>query len=564
MCTWRSVTVLAATLLAGTNTFAQPATSTRPGPGPTIPSVPVTLNGKEQTLDCLAYLGSWEVRGGEIAMTDPCLAVSGDTGGLSLPVQVLGDFELACEFIMDKGEGNGAGGPVIGFRTQPGGSRYEFRYTSDFNVCVLQKKTRSQPWTEIGYAADAGISAGSWHFLRLAVRGDRFSVAVDRTEVVTGRDALLESGGISLGCTVRPVRFRNVQIKGDRIAAAKAFSPLKEEPFTVVCEDAGLGGYQGFPRLCRLTGGDILCAFYAGWSHTSPPGGLRADGGASALCRSTDGGKTWSTPTIVLDSQYDDNGVCIWQCDDGTVRILSYGIDHKAWVDLKNYLHYYTTKSTDGGRTWSAIAEMVFGGVRVGELNPWTNPLRLKNGHWLYPVYWAGGPSGAGYSKWRFRAGFSRSVDGGHTWGPMEYIEESSSLMDEGDICQFPDGSILCVLRDEKQHMWQTWSCDNGHTWTKPTQLPWYGHSPNLLRTSSGITLLAHRVPGLTVRYSLDNAKTWSGAAMIDPAGGAYSSMVELPNGRILIAYYTEGRCSQVRAQLVDVRRTEIETTILR
>jgi hypothetical protein len=107
--------------------------------------------------------------------------------------------------------------------------------------------------------------------------------------------------------------------------------------------------------------------------------------------------------------------------------------------------------------------------------------------------------------------------------------------------------------------VWQSWSQDNGHTWSQPAPLPFYGHCPNLLHTRSGVTLLAHRDPGTCIHYSLDRARTWAGAAMIDPCGGAYSQMVELPDGRVLIVYYTEGAQSEIRAQWLRVSRAGIE-----
>lgn len=525
--------------------------------------LPVILTGKVEVLEGQVYLGAWEIRDGELVMTDPSLPYACDTGGLSLPLRASGNLDFDCEFFIEPGAHNGAGGPVVAFRAQPNGSLYAFRYIADFHVCALQKKMRSQPWKEIGYAADVHLPKDAWHFFALRLRADRFSVSVDGKEVVAGRDASLKSGGLGLGCTVLPVRFRNVRIAGEKVGAAPAWSPPVDEQIRVVCADAGLGGYQGFPRVCRLANGDLLCAFYAGRAHTASGGGGRANGGAAAVCRSTDGGRTWSAATIALDSPYDDNGVCIWQCDDGVVCVSAYSIDHVAWGSLKDYLHYYVARSTDDGRTWSPPAELNIGDKHSGELMPWTNPVSLANGERLWPLYWAGGTPGGGSAGWVFRAGFSRSVDGGHTWGDPEYVEETPSLMDENDACQFPDGSILCAVRDEKQHMWQTWSSDDGHTWSAPTPLPWYGNCPNLLRTRSGITLLAHRVPGMSVRYSLDDARTWAGAVMIDSAGGAYSSMVELPDGRVLIVYYTEGVQSQIRAQTLEVRTSGIRAVTL-
>ena len=106
--------------------------------------------------------------------------------------------------------------------------------------------------------------------------------------------------------------------------------------------------------------------------------------------------------------------------------------------------------------------------------------------------------------------------------------------------------------------MWQSWSRDNGETWTRPAPLPFYGHCANLLYTKNGVTLLAVRDPGMCLRYSVDQAKSWTGAAMIDPCGGAYSQMVQLPDGRILIVYYTEGKRSQIRAQFLQADETGI------
>ena len=175
----------------------------------------------------------------------------------------------------------------------------------------------------------------------------------------------------------------------------------------------------------------------------------------------------------------------------------------------------------------------------------WTDPRKLASGAWLWPVY-----LNCGYTS----TGFLRSVDGGHTWGPLSLIDPESRSTDEPDICQYPDGSLLCAMRPGSEpHMWQSRSQDEGRTWSKPAPLPFYGHCANLLATTSGVTLLAHRDPGMSIHYSLDQGKTWPGAAMIDSCGGAYGHMLELPDGRILVVYYTEGGRSQIRAQWLRV-----------
>ena len=57
---------------------------------------------------------------------------------------------------------------------------------------------------------------------------------------------------------------------------------------------AGAGGYQAFPDVCRLKNGDLLCVFYAGYSHVSQPNEKLSKGGRICAVRSTDEGATWS------------------------------------------------------------------------------------------------------------------------------------------------------------------------------------------------------------------------------------------------------------------------------
>ena len=409
---------------------------------------------------------------------------------------------------------------------------------------MLQKKQPGGPWVEIGYATGEKLGVGEWHELLLTSRGQSFSVVVDGRKLVEGRDETLSEGVLGLGCQVRQVRFRNLRISGKSLKAVPDWSPVAEpKPYVVVCADAGRGGYQAFPGLCRLTSGDLLAVFYAGWEHVSRPGGQLPGGGAVAVSRSTDDGKTWSPARTILDTPLDDRDPAVWQCDDGTVIVSTAAID---WPNYKpphdDWCHAYLVRSTDNGQTWSPPEELAIGEKRYYTV--WTEPRRLLNGEWLWPLYRNHGPN--------LTTAFMRSGDGGRTWDQPRLIDEESRSTDEPDVCQFPDGTLFCAMRPGGEpHMWQSWSRDNGHTWTKPKPLPFYGHCANLLHTRGGVTLLAVRDPGMCVRYSLDQAKTWTGAAMIDSCGGAYSQMVELPDGRILIVYYTEGKRSQIRAQFL-------------
>jgi hypothetical protein len=73
------------------------------------------------------------------------------------------------------------------------------------------------------------------------------------------------------------------------------------------------------------------------------------------------------------------------------------------------------------------------------------------------------------------------------------------------------------------------------------------GHCPYFLRHTSGVILLAHRVPATSLHWTADEGKTWHGPVPIDAVIGAYPSMVELPDGVVYCVYYEEGKGSGIR-----------------
>ncbi len=83
--------------------------------------------------------------------------------------------------------------------------------------------------------------------------------------------------------------------------------PLKEDSdFVFVCMNAGAGGHEGLPDVCRLKDGRLLCVFYAGYAHDSPPNKVLPKGGRIVYCFSADQGRTWNHPLVMYDSHCDD------------------------------------------------------------------------------------------------------------------------------------------------------------------------------------------------------------------------------------------------------------------
>lgn len=520
--------------------------------------VSTTRNGKSQPLAWRSTLGRWQGRDDQLVAVETRQSdlYSGEGARVFLPCTVAGDFDFSCQFNLSDNS-NGAGGPIVYFRVQADGSLYAFRYVNYWGTAVLQKKLPGQPWLQFGYTTNVQVAVGKWHDLLLRCRGGEYTVLINGQKAVQGIDAALSGGALGLGCQVRRIGFRNIGVLGRASGIEHWSSRPERPPYVVVCADAGRGGYQAFPGLCRLKPGELLAVFYAGWGHVSRPEKTpsHATGGAVALSRSTDEGKTWSCAEIVLDTPMDDRDPAVWQCDDGTVVISAVGVDWPRFQPpYENWCHTYLVRSADGGKTWTRPEELRI--TDKGNYTAWTEPRRLANGDWLWPVYLNQNTS--------LTTAMLRSTDGGRTWGKPRAVDETAHSTDEPDVCQFPDGTLFCAMRPGPEpHMWQSRSRDNGATWTRPALLPFYGHCANLLYTRSGITLLGHRDPGMCIHYSLDQAKTWAGGLMIDPCGGAYSQMVELPDGRVLVVYYTEGEKSQIRAQTLEVTRWGIRALSL-
>ena len=108
-------------------------------------------------------------------------------------------------------------------------------------------------------------------------------------------------------------------------------------------------------------------------------------------------------------------------------------------------------------------------------------------------------------------------------------------------------GKLLAALRSSKLDMHYAVSDDSGKTWGPVRSFGFKGHCPCFLRHSSGVILLAHRVPATSLHWTADEGKTWHGPVQIDTVGGAYPSLVELPDGLVYCVYYEEGKGSGIR-----------------
>ena len=177
--------------------------------------------------------------------------------------------------------------------------------------------------------------------------------------------------------------------------------------------------------------------------------------------------------------------------------------------------------------------------------------IELADGTLLLPVYGRDTPSRHAEDKpgLRDRTAVLRSTDGGRTWGdPVMIDEEPDVHLMEPSLLEMDDGHLLCVMRSQAT---QSFSSDGGRTWSIPTPIGHRADCPYLVQTTGGTILCGIRHQKETsVIVSSDRAATWSEPLRIDTRPGAYPSIVELDDGRMLCLYYGEfekGKKSVIR-----------------
>jgi hypothetical protein len=321
----------------------------------------------------------------------------------------------------------------------------------------------------------------------------------------------------------------------------------------IVCSGEVAGGYAAFPDVCRLPNGDLLCVFYSGYGHVFTPNDRWPKGGRIMAVRSPDNGRTWGEPVVVIDTDQDDRDPSVACLKDGTLLLN--------WFTLqKNQVAVLLARSTDQGKTWSEPARLDLDSLYSFACS---SPVReLPDGSLILGLYHEDGGKNLAFGA------TVKSYDGGRTWKDLALIgEESGVFLDaETDVVPLKDGKLLAALRSSKVDMHYAVSEDSGKTWGPVRSFGFKGHCPYFLRHSSGVILLAHRVPATSLHWTADEGETWNGSVKIDTVGGAYPSMVELPDGLVYCVYYEEEKESGIRgARLrVDTKGVQVEAALPR
>ncbi len=320
------------------------------------------------------------------------------------------------------------------------------------------------------------------------------------------------------------------------------------QTFRTITDEGPWGNYEAFPDVCRLANGDIFVVFYAGKGHVTLPSAEAPTGGAVYGMRSTDEGRTWSEPFLVIDTPEDDRDPHVCQLANGDLLVTFFtrSVQKKGDKSLE-VGKVWVVRSTDNGQTWDTSPTPVaptpyddYEGVpSVFESSP---PMQLKGKHVILPVYGTVSPE-------HYETAVMHSTDFGRTWGDASRVDPEQSAgfsygFCEACVTRLANGRLIILMRPG---MHQAYSDDEGYTWTKATRLPHRGDAPTVIRTRDDILVVAHRHPGTAVSISTDDGATWSAPWQIDTVGGAYPGLAELDDGSIICIYYEEGPGSNIR-----------------
>ncbi|MBQ8186700.1 MAG: exo-alpha-sialidase [Clostridia bacterium] len=316
--------------------------------------------------------------------------------------------------------------------------------------------------------------------------------------------------------------------------------------------DEGIRQFQGCPTIAVTPGGRIYLGWYSG--GTTEPHMENYN----LLVTSDDGGKTWSSPLLVIPSSKENQ---------------VHALDIQLWCDPKGRLHVFWVQNNtepapevipkgkpgqpmcavDGWlfsdfthSMWETVCENpddddpVFSEPKchdIGFLR--CKPTVLENGDWLY----------FNYDQEHGEYGYSISRDEGKTVERHYGVKKLATYFDEGMAYQRRDGSVRMFARTGLGELAETVSRDNGLTWedAHPSGITAADTRFYVARTPSGRVLLvinddAKVRRNMTICLSDDDGAAWKYKKCIDTRNDISYPDCDFCGGKIYLTYDRERR----------------------
>lgn len=315
-----------------------------------------------------------------------------------------------------------------------------------------------------------------------------------------------------------------------------------------VAGQAGVNTYR-IPSLLVAPDGSLLAFAEARKEsqHDASPTDL-------VLRRSRDGGRSWFATQILVRGVGREalmNPCPVVDRVRGVILLVCQKANQKG----ENHHEHVLLTSADNGVSWSEPAPMA--GTIQGyddRFNPGPGVgLQMRSGRLIIPGY-AGEPSDDFDEEWYARVLYSD--DGGLHWTMGPAVPE---LSDESQAVELRDGTLMLNMRGNMGRSCRgvALSRDGGESWSEFRWDRALNECPcqaSMLRygkvAGSGKELLLFANPDnrgekfnvverthLTVRWSIDDGKTWAGRRLIHAGPASYSGLVRLPDGDVGLVF---------------------------
>ena len=268
-------------------------------------------------------------------------------------------------------------------------------------------------------------------------------------------------------------------------------------------------------------------------------------------CRSTDGGHTWSEPVTIVEGTGVKHGygdAALVQCQNGDVICVFVG-GNGLWASTESDpIRSFVCRSSDGGSTWSQpedITSLLWGSQATNStcrnyrasFFGSGNGLRLTRGSHAGRIMFAAAMrSKTGDRLDNFVA---YSDDNGLSW---HVSNRAYSGGDEAKLMELTDGRVLISVRQNGARGFNI-SNDGGENWgaqgrwNEMTTNACNGDMLRVLATDRGDSsnLLLHSIPNsmqradVSIYFSNDEGNSWNNPLLICPGPSVYSSLTQLP-----------------------------------
>ena len=291
--------------------------------------------------------------------------------------------------------------------------------------------------------------------------------------------------------------------------------------------------WQGIPGIEQTRDGTLWAAWYSGGDGEGPDNYV-------IVVKSTDQGKTWSDPLIVVDPPGTTRAFdpCLWV--DPVGKLWLFWAMSDGWWDGKGGVWTIVNENPENKEFSCSNPRKIAPGIMMNK------PVVLSTKQWLFPIaVWNREPLVPEMSHLRFSLVYISS-DSGKTIEFLGSADVPQRSCDEHMLVELKDGKIWMLVRTS-YGIGESFSYDRGKSWSpgRNSQIPGPDSRFHIRRLKSGNLLLINHYgfkdkvrSHLTAMLSEDEGNSWPYKLVIDEREKvSYPDATEDRNGKIFVIY---------------------------